>query len=58
MASDLGDIPVDAYQHTKAQLRAPVVARPRESGGVDSKVRQLWGTDQTQQRLAAYLERL
>jgi enoyl-CoA hydratase len=57
-ASDLGDIPVDAYRHTKAQLRAPAVARIREGGGIDSEVRQLWGADQTQQRLAAYVERL
>jgi enoyl-CoA hydratase len=57
-ASDLGGIPVDAYRHTKAQLRAPAVARIREGGGIDSEVRQLWGADQTQQRIAGYLERL
>jgi hypothetical protein len=34
------------------------VARIREGGGIDSEVRQLWGADQTQQRLAAYVERL
>jgi enoyl-CoA hydratase/carnithine racemase len=57
-ASNLGDIPADAYRNTKAQLRAPAVARIRESGDVDREVRQLWGADQTQQRIAAYLERL
>jgi len=57
-ASDLGGIPVDAYRHTKAQLRAPTVARMREAGGVDGEVRQLWGADQTLQRLAGYVERL
>jgi enoyl-CoA hydratase len=57
-ASDLGDIPVDAYRHTKAQLRAPAVARMREGGGVDGEVREQWGADQTRQRLAAYVERL
>ena len=57
-ASDLGDIPVDAYRHTKTQLRAPTVARIREAGGIDSEVRQMWGSDQTQQRIATYVERL
>jgi enoyl-CoA hydratase/carnithine racemase len=55
-ASDLGGIPVDAYRHTKAQLRAATVARMREAGGIDSEVRRLWGADETQQRIAAYLE--
>ncbi|HWS93094.1 MAG TPA: enoyl-CoA hydratase/isomerase family protein [Mycobacterium sp.] len=57
-ASDLGKIPVDAYRHTKAQLRAPTLARIRDAGDTDSEVRQLWGADQTQQRIAAYLEGL
>ncbi len=57
-ASDLGGIPVDAYRHTKAQLRAATVARMRDAGGIDSEVRQLWGADGTQQRIAAYLEGL
>ena len=55
-ASDLDGIPVDAYRHTKAQLRAATVARMREAGGIDSEVRQLWGANGTQQRLATYLE--
>ena len=55
-ASDLGGIPIDAYRHTKAQLRAATVARMREAGGIDSEVRQLWGADETQRRIAAYLE--
>ncbi len=57
-ASDLGGIPVDAYRHTKAQLRAATLARMRQSGGIDSEVRQLWGADATQRRLAAYVEGL
>ena len=57
-ASDLGGIPVDAYRHTKAQLRAATLARMRDAGGIDSEVRQLWGADGTQQRIAAYLEGL
>jgi enoyl-CoA hydratase len=57
-ASDLGDIPADAYSHTKAQLRAPALTRIREAGGIDREVRQLWGADQTQQGIAAYVERL
>jgi enoyl-CoA hydratase len=57
-ASDLGDLPVDAYRHTKAQLRAPTLARMREGAGIDAEVRQLWGAQETQQRLAAYVEGL
>jgi enoyl-CoA hydratase len=57
-AADLGDISIDAYRHTKAQLRAPTVARIREAGGIDREVRQLWGADQTQQRITDSLERL
>jgi enoyl-CoA hydratase/carnithine racemase len=57
-ASDLGGIPVDAYRHTKAQLRAATLARMREADAIDSEVRQLWGADGTQQRIAAYLEGL
>ena len=57
-AADLGDIPADAYSHTKTQLRAPAMARIREAGGIDNEVRQIWGADQTQQRIAAYVERL
>jgi enoyl-CoA hydratase len=57
-ASDLGGIPVDAYRHTKAQLRAATVARMREAADIDGEVRQLWGADGTQQRIAVYLEGL
>lgn len=57
-ASDLGGIPVDAYRHTKDQLRAPTLARMREAAAIDGEVRRLWGADQTQRRLAAYLEGL
>jgi enoyl-CoA hydratase/carnithine racemase len=57
-ASDLGGIPVDAYRHTKEQLRAPALARMREGGLIDDEVRLLWGADQTQRRLAAYVEGL
>jgi len=57
-ASDLGGIPVDAYRHTKAQLRAPALARMRAGGGIDSEVPALWGSEETQRRIAAYLEGL
>jgi enoyl-CoA hydratase len=57
-ASGLGDIPAEAYRHTKAQLRAPIVARIRQGGDVDDEVRQLWGADQTRQHIAAALERV
>lgn len=57
-AADLGGIPPDAYRHTKTQLRAPTLARIREAGGADDQVRRMWGADQTQQRIAAYVERL
>jgi enoyl-CoA hydratase/carnithine racemase len=57
-AADLGSIPLDAYSQTKAQLRAPTVARIRAGAAIDDEVRQLWGADQTLQRLADYVERL
>ncbi len=57
-ASDLGGIPADAYRQTKAQLRAPTMARIRDGRGVDDEVRQMWGADATLQRIAAYVERL
>jgi enoyl-CoA hydratase/carnithine racemase len=57
-ASDLGDISAEAYAHTKAQLRAPAVARIRAGGGIDGEVRQLWGADRTRQRLAESMESL
>jgi enoyl-CoA hydratase len=57
-ASDLGEIPVDAYRHTKAQLRAPTLARISEGGGIDREVRELWSAEATRQRIADSLERL
>ena len=57
-ASDLGGIPVDAYRHTKGQLRAPTLARMRDAGAIDGEVRRLWGSDETQRRIATYLEGL
>lgn len=57
-AADLGGIPADAYRHTKVQLRAPALARMREGALVDSEVTQLWGADETQRRIAAYVESL
>ncbi|OBH07344.1 enoyl-CoA hydratase/isomerase family protein [Mycobacterium sp. E1747] len=56
-ASDLGGIPA-AYRQTKTQLRALTMARIREGGAIDDEVRQMWGADETQQRIAAYVERL
>jgi enoyl-CoA hydratase/carnithine racemase len=57
-AADLSDIPAEAYRHTKAQLRAPALARMRAAGDSDREVRRLWGADQTRQRIAAHLQRL
>ncbi len=57
-ASDLGDIPAEAYSHTKARLHAPTMARISEATGADDEVRKMWGSEQTQQRIAAYVERL
>jgi len=57
-ASDLGDISVDAYRHTKAQLRAPTLARITGPGGIDTEVRQLWAADQTRQLIADSLEHI
>jgi enoyl-CoA hydratase len=57
-AADLGGIPIDAYRHTKGQLRGPTLARMREGALVDSEVRRLWGSDETRRRIAAYVESL
>ncbi|MGV7698263.1 enoyl-CoA hydratase/isomerase family protein [Mycobacterium kansasii] len=57
-AASLGDIPAEAYRHTKIQLRVPTVVRMRESGDIDDGVRRRWGTEQTRQGIADYLERL
>lgn len=57
-ATELGGIPADAYRHTKGQLRAPTMARIRESADIDDEVRRMWGSAETQQRLAQYVERL
>jgi enoyl-CoA hydratase/carnithine racemase len=46
-ASDLAEISADADRHTKAQLRAPTLARNSEAGEIDHEVRQLWGADPT-----------
>jgi enoyl-CoA hydratase len=57
-AADLGGIPVDAYRHTKAQLRAPALARMREGDSVDAEGRRLWAADETRRGIAAFLEGL
>lgn len=57
-ASDLGGIPADAYRQTKAQLRAPTLARIRDGGAGDDEVRRMWGADETLAHIAAYVERL
>ncbi|AGZ51160.1 enoyl-CoA hydratase/isomerase family protein [Mycobacterium kansasii] len=57
-AASLGDIPAEAYRHTKIQLRAPTVVRMRESGDIDDGIRRRWGAEQTRQGIADYLERL
>ncbi len=57
-AADLGGIPAEAYRHTKDQLRAPTVARIRAGADIDNGVRQLWGSDETLQRLGDYVESL
>jgi len=57
-AADLGGIPAEAYRHTKAQLRAPAVARIRAGAEIDAEVRQLWGAEETLQRIEDYLESL
>ncbi len=57
-AADLGGIPAEAYRHTKAQLRAPTVARIRAGADIDAEVRRLWGAEETLQRLGDYVESL
>lgn len=57
-ASDLAEIPGDAYRQTKTQLRNPTLARISNGADIDREVRQLWGAEETRQRIAAYLDRL
>jgi enoyl-CoA hydratase len=57
-ASDLSSIPAQAYSHTKSQLRAPALARIKAGDDIDREVRQVWGSEQTQQGIADYVERL
>ena len=57
-ASDLSEIPAAAYSHTKAQLRAPTLARIAAGTDIDREVRRVWASDQTQQGVAGYVERL
>jgi enoyl-CoA hydratase/carnithine racemase len=57
-ASGLAEIPAAAYRQTKAQLRAPALARIREGTDIDREVRQLWGAEETRQHIVAQLERI
>jgi enoyl-CoA hydratase len=57
-AADLGEISAVAYAHTKAQLRAPTLARISDGHDIDREVRQLWGADEARRRIANSLERL
>ncbi|WP_262491031.1 enoyl-CoA hydratase/isomerase family protein [Mycobacterium simiae] len=57
-ASSLGEIPAEAYRHTKAQLRAPTIARIRASGDIDREVRQRWGAEHTRLGISDFLQRL
>jgi enoyl-CoA hydratase len=57
-AADLGSSPAEPYRHTKAQLRGPTIARIRANAHIDEEVRQLWGSKETLQRLADYVESL
>lgn len=57
-ATDLSGIPAQAYRHTKAALRAPALARIQAGADIDREVRQVWGSAETQQGIADYVERL
>jgi enoyl-CoA hydratase len=57
-ASDLAQVPADAYRQTKSQLRNPTLARIGNGADIDLEVRRLWGTEETRQRINAYLARL
>jgi enoyl-CoA hydratase len=57
-ASDLAQVPADAYHHTKSQLRNPTLARIGNGADIDLEVRRLWGAQENRQRITAYLERL
>ena len=55
-ASDLSEVPAEAYRHTKAQLRAPALARIRGAGDADREVARLWSVDRARQRIAGQLD--
>jgi enoyl-CoA hydratase/carnithine racemase len=57
-ASDLGGISAEAYAHTKAQLRAPTVARMHAGGEIDREVSRSWGSEDTRRRIADSMENL
>lgn len=57
-AADLGGIRAEAYGHTKAQLRGPTLARIRGSEDIDREVSRIWGSAETQQGIADYVEGL
>lgn len=57
-ATDLAEIPARAYHNTKAQLRAPTLARIRAGADSDRETRRVWAADQTLQGIADYVERL
>lgn len=57
-ASDLSEIPAAAYRHTKAQLRAPTLARIDAGADIDREVRRVWAAAETQHGVAGYVDRL
>jgi enoyl-CoA hydratase len=58
VAADLATIPAGAYENTKMQLRAPILARIGAAATVDDQVRAAWGSAQTRDAIAAHLDRL
>ena len=58
VAQDLSEIAPGAYRHTKAQLRGPTLARIEAGAEIDLEVRRVWASDETQQGVADYVERL
>ena len=56
-AAELGAVPPRAYALTKAQLRAPVLARVEAAASLAAEVAAVWADPATHATIRAYLER-
>lgn len=58
VAADVAELPADAYRNTKAQLRAPALARIRAAAEIDDEVRRMWGSPETMTGIRGHMGRL